>query len=137
MFAALRTVANQEDKQMVQQVEFRLPAMPRGYHLITNAVLQQLPELPRQGLLSLFIKHTSAGLTINENADQLLISQNCKIIHGRVKQFFNGMRQGKNKSQQRKDNIEFVAIHSKLLFPFTTKGLPLKPHSALGFDDNP
>ena len=54
---------------MIQQVELRLPAYARGYHLITTAVLQELPPLPQQGLLSLFIKHTSAALTINENAD--------------------------------------------------------------------
>lgn len=54
---------------MIQQVELRLPAYTRGYHLITTAVLQELPPLPQQGLLSLFIKHTSAALTINENAD--------------------------------------------------------------------
>ena len=54
---------------MIQQVEFSLPAYARGYHLITRQVLQMLPELPGQGLLSLFIKHTSAALTINENAD--------------------------------------------------------------------
>ncbi|NNC69783.1 MAG: YjbQ family protein, partial [Flavobacteriaceae bacterium] len=43
----------------------------RGYHLITNLVTEQLPELKRinQGMLHVFIKHTSASLTINENAD--------------------------------------------------------------------
>ena len=54
---------------MIQQQEFSLPAYPRGYHLITSPILDQLPDLPKTGLLSLFIKHTSAALTINENAD--------------------------------------------------------------------
>lgn len=54
---------------MIQQNEFSLPAYPRGYHLITSQVLDQLTDLPKTGLLSLFIKHTSAALTINENAD--------------------------------------------------------------------
>ena len=54
---------------MIQQVEFSLPPYARGYHLITSEVLRLLPELPDQGLLSIFIKHTSAALTINENAD--------------------------------------------------------------------
>ncbi len=54
---------------MIQQVEFSLRAYRRGYHIITDEVTGQLPELPRMGLLHLFIKHTSAGLTINENAD--------------------------------------------------------------------
>lgn len=54
---------------MIQQIEFRLPAFVRGYHIITHEVLQQLPDLPQTGLLHLFIKHTSAAITINENAD--------------------------------------------------------------------
>ncbi len=53
----------------VEQLEFSLPPYPRGYHLITRHVIAKLPELPTKGLLQLFIKHTSAGLTINENAD--------------------------------------------------------------------
>jgi secondary thiamine-phosphate synthase enzyme len=56
-------------KTMIDQVSFRLPAFSRGYHLITDQVVQQLPSLPERGLLHLFIQHTSAALTINENAD--------------------------------------------------------------------
>ncbi len=56
-------------ESMTQQFEFSLPAYARGFHLITNVVVQQLGPLPRSGILHLFIKHTSAGLTINENAD--------------------------------------------------------------------
>jgi len=54
---------------MIQQIEFVLPAFSRGYHLIDEVVLRQFPKLPNTGLFHLFIKHTSAGLTINENAD--------------------------------------------------------------------
>lgn len=54
---------------MILQKEFTLSSYPRGYHLITNELLRALPNLPDQGVLTLFIKHTSAGLTINENAD--------------------------------------------------------------------
>ena len=54
---------------MIQQVEFTLKGKNRGFHLITDEVLHHLPKLPQVGLLHLFIKHTSAGLTINENAD--------------------------------------------------------------------
>jgi len=54
---------------MVNQTEFSLCSQKRGFHLITDEILQNLPTLPEYGLLSLFIKHTSAALTINENAD--------------------------------------------------------------------
>ena len=53
------------------QKEIRLKARSRGFHLITAEVLNALPELAKfeVGLLHLFIKHTSASLTVNENAD--------------------------------------------------------------------
>ncbi|MBY5923441.1 secondary thiamine-phosphate synthase enzyme YjbQ [Ferrimonas balearica] len=53
------------------QTTFRLPALSRGFHLITDRVESALPELSRchTGLLHLFIQHSSASLTINENAD--------------------------------------------------------------------
>lgn len=54
---------------MIQQFEIKLPPFKRGYHLITSLIEKQLSNLPESGLLQLFIKHTSAGLTINENAD--------------------------------------------------------------------
>ncbi|TDX30876.1 secondary thiamine-phosphate synthase enzyme [Modicisalibacter xianhensis] len=53
------------------QKEIRLKSHVRGFHLITEQVIQELPELRRisVGLCHIFIKHTSASLTINENAD--------------------------------------------------------------------
>ena len=54
---------------MWKQVEFELQSRKRGFHLIMEEVLRYLPPLPKVGLLHLFIKHTSAGLSINENAD--------------------------------------------------------------------
>jgi secondary thiamine-phosphate synthase enzyme len=54
---------------MIIQKEISLPPSRRGYHLITAIVVQNLPELPETGILNVFIKHTSAGLTLNENAD--------------------------------------------------------------------
>ena len=54
---------------MISQQEIVLPAYSRGFHLITRTVLEQIDDLPEVGLFHLFIKHTSAGLTINENAD--------------------------------------------------------------------
>ena len=54
---------------MIQQVEFRLAAKRRGCHLITGEIMRRLPDLPQTGMLNIFVKHTSCGLTINENAD--------------------------------------------------------------------
>lgn len=54
---------------MWSQTEIVLMPRERGIHLITQEVLQKLPPLPDIGLLNLFITHTSAALSINENAD--------------------------------------------------------------------
>jgi secondary thiamine-phosphate synthase enzyme len=53
------------------QKEFTLPSKPRGFHLVTQDILNQVPELNEinKGIAHIHIKHTSAGLTINENAD--------------------------------------------------------------------
>lgn len=54
---------------MIQQVEITLRPHARGFHLVTEDIVRQLPPLPQTGLLNLFIQHTSAALSINENCD--------------------------------------------------------------------
>lgn len=54
---------------MIQQFEITLPAFKRGFHLITEVILKNIPKLPEKGMMNIFIKHTSAGLTLNENYD--------------------------------------------------------------------
>jgi secondary thiamine-phosphate synthase enzyme len=56
---------------MWQQTEIVLRPRARGFHLITDEIMDQIPQLKEIhiGLLHLFLQHTSASLTINENAD--------------------------------------------------------------------
>lgn len=56
---------------MWQQTLITLRARPRGFHLVTDDLLAELPQLKqcRIGLLHLLLQHTSASLTLNENAD--------------------------------------------------------------------
>lgn len=53
------------------QRTLKLKAYPRGFHLITNTIIEEFPEIKNftMGQLQVFIRHTSASLTINENAD--------------------------------------------------------------------
>lgn len=55
----------------IYQKELRLQPYRRGYHLITDFIVESFPEIRhlKIGMLQVFIKHTSASLTINENAD--------------------------------------------------------------------
>ena len=52
---------------MVFQKTISLRSYPRGFHIITNEIEKHLPKMT--GIVNVFIKHTSAGLTINESAD--------------------------------------------------------------------
>jgi len=54
---------------MICQKEIILRPMSRGFHLITSEIIGNLPALPHTGILNIFTKHTSCGLSINENCD--------------------------------------------------------------------
>jgi secondary thiamine-phosphate synthase enzyme len=54
---------------MIQQYEIHLPAFRKGYHLITHLITEKIGKLPEKGIVHIFIKHTSAAISINENAD--------------------------------------------------------------------
>jgi secondary thiamine-phosphate synthase enzyme len=56
---------------MVIQNQIILPSFPRGFHIITDEIVKAIPEIKdiSAGLLHVFIQHTSASLTINEDAD--------------------------------------------------------------------
>lgn len=58
---------------MVKNFPITLPQYSRGFHLITHEVLRSIPALPEDGILQVFIQHTSAGICINENADQTVL----------------------------------------------------------------
>jgi len=53
----------------MKQIEIKLPPYVRGYHVITDIITARLGTLPEIGLVHIFIKHTSAAITINEAAD--------------------------------------------------------------------
>ncbi|MCU7834305.1 MAG: secondary thiamine-phosphate synthase enzyme YjbQ [gamma proteobacterium symbiont of Taylorina sp.] len=59
---------------MIIQKEITLSSKPRGFHLITNEILDNISEIKNMevGLMNILIKHTSASLTINEDADPLV-----------------------------------------------------------------
>jgi len=65
------------------QKEIQLKARPRGFHLVTDEVIRGIPALSDMavGLLHVMIKHTSASLTLNENADP--------TVRGDFERFFN------------------------------------------------
>lgn len=82
---------------MILQKEIVLRERPRGFHLITREITEQLPPLPRTGLLNLFVKHTSCALSINENADPDVRSDMAKIYDRLVREnepYYNHVLEG-------------------------------------------
>lgn len=71
---------------MIDQKEIALKARNRGFWLITDEIVRQLPELPKQGLLNLFIKHTSCALCINENFDPAVRDDMTEIYDRLIKE---------------------------------------------------
>jgi secondary thiamine-phosphate synthase enzyme len=59
---------------MIRHIDIQLPPFQRGFHLITELIVRRIQPLPEAGLLHVFITHTSAGLTVNENADPTVLS---------------------------------------------------------------
>jgi secondary thiamine-phosphate synthase enzyme len=54
---------------MIKQKNIVLPEYRRGFHLVTQKITEALSPLPQAGLVHLLLQHTSAALTLNENAD--------------------------------------------------------------------
>jgi secondary thiamine-phosphate synthase enzyme len=72
---------------MIQQVKIELKSRPRGCHLVTREIMEQLPRpLPEEGLLNLFVQHTSCALSINENADPDVRTDLAKIMDHLVRE---------------------------------------------------
>lgn len=71
---------------MISQTEFSLRQHNRGFHLITDEIIAHLPKLPDTGLLQLFLKHTSAALSINENADPDVQTDMARIFDNLIRE---------------------------------------------------
>jgi secondary thiamine-phosphate synthase enzyme len=65
---------------MIRHQIMELPPYPRGFHLITEQVLDALGPLPELGLLHLFIRHTSAALAVNEGADPSVLRDFARVF---------------------------------------------------------
>lgn len=109
------------------QTTIQLPALSRGFHIITNDVLSQGPDLRncQVGLLHLFIQHTSASLAINENADP--------DVRGDLERHFNAMvpenaphyRHTLEGPDDMPAHIKSVMIGSSLILPVSDGHLAL------------
>lgn len=110
---------------MINQKEFSLPTQSRGFHIITNEVLHQIGELPEKGVLTLFIKHTSAGLTINENADPTVLVDFESSFNHIVKENESFYKHTFEGSDDMPAHIKSSMVGSSITIPITNHQLNL------------
>jgi secondary thiamine-phosphate synthase enzyme len=110
---------------MIQQVEFSLSQYSRGFHIITSEVLNQIQELPEMGVLHLFIKHTSAGLTINENADPTVLDDFESSFNHVIKENESFYKHTYEGSDDMPAHIKSSLVGSSISIPITNHKLNL------------
>lgn len=109
------------------QTELTLPAYSRGYHLITSAIEEALPELRsvQAGMLNVFIRHTSASLTINEDADPSVRSDLEQFMDRTVKEDEHYYRHTSEGSDDMPAHIKSSLLDTSLNIPVTNGRLNL------------
>ena len=110
---------------MIKQTLIQLNSRSRGFHIITQEVIKQLGELPTQGLLNLFIQHTSAGLTINENCDPSVrddLEQAFNHLAPENQAYYTHIAEG---SDDMPAHIKSSLVGPSLTIPITDKKLKL------------
>ncbi|WP_295810662.1 secondary thiamine-phosphate synthase enzyme YjbQ [uncultured Apibacter sp.] len=103
---------------MVSQIEFFLEERNRGFHIITDEITKKLPSLPHTGILNLFIKHTSAGLAINENAD--------REVRVDLENIFNQLvKEGEPYYTHTYEGIDDMPSHAKSILAGSSLSIPI------------
>jgi len=110
---------------MIRQTEFSLPKYRYGFHLITDDILSRIGELPETGLLNLFIKHTSAGLTINENADSSVLSDFKTFFSDLIPESYPKFEHDYEGKDDMPAHIKASIVGQSLTIPITNKRLNL------------
>lgn len=109
---------------MIKHFEIRLQAYPRGFHIITREILENI-DLPENGILHLFIKHTSAGLCINENADPDVLTDFESIINHIVPENLPFLRHTLEGPDDMPAHVKAAFVGSSVSIPIINSNLAL------------
>ena len=107
--------------EMIFQKEINLKPYPRGFHLITDHIINIIPNI--SGVAHVFIKHTSASLTINENADpsvRIDFETHFNKMVSENETYFTHVYEGKDDMTS---HIKNSLLGSSISFP-VTNGIP-------------
>jgi len=104
---------------LIWQKEITLPAYPRGFHLITQELQRHIDHRPRAGICSVFIKHTSAGLSINENADPDVRTDFETIFNRLVPEHMSGLQHTLEGPDDMPAHIKASMVGTSVQIPIT------------------
>jgi len=111
---------------MISQKEIHIQSKGKGFHLITNEILFALGSLPEKGLVNLFICHTSAGLSINENCDS-------SVLHDMDKSFDQLAKENESYYTHTLEGSDDMPAHVKTTLSGVSLTIPIVNHRlALG-----
>lgn len=105
----------------ILQKEIHLRARPRGFHLVTSEVISNFPDMKniKQGLMHLLIKHTSASITLNENADPEVRDDMETIFNALVPEHMSGLRHTYEGMDDMPAHAKSSIIGSSITIPVT------------------
>ena len=110
---------------MIQQQEISLKNYRRGYHLITRIIEDSFDELPDKGILHILVKHTSAGITLNENADPSVRADFNTFIDDLVPENYPRFRHTLEGSDDMPAHLKSSLIGQSVTIPVTNHRLNL------------
>jgi secondary thiamine-phosphate synthase enzyme len=106
---------------MTWQKEITLPPLGRGFHLITHLIEKELNSLPANGLLHIFVQHTSAGITINENAD-ITVRQDFETVFNLL------VKENENYYKHTLEGSDDMPAHIKTALVGNSVSIPITNH---------
>ncbi len=110
---------------MIQQREISLQGYKRGYHLITQIIERTFDDMPEKGLLHILVKHTSAGITINENADPSVRQDFATFIDDLVPESYSRFRHTLEGNDDMPAHLKASLIGQSITVPITHHRLNL------------
>ncbi|MBN1952410.1 MAG: YjbQ family protein [Bacteroidales bacterium] len=110
---------------MIFQKEITLRDYPRGYHLITRLIEENLDEMPERGLLNILVKHTSAGITLNENADPSVRTDFNTFLNDLVPENYPHFQHTLEGSDDMPAHLKSALIGQSITIPVTNRRLNL------------
>jgi len=118
---------------MITQKEISLSSMQRGFHNIDRVITESFGQLPEKGLLNIFVKHTSAALTINENADPDVLTDLNTLLNRIAPENDPHYRHTLEGSDDMPAHFKSVVLGSSLSVPVTNGRLNLGTWQSIYF----